>query len=147
MTKKEAPTIVVRAAKAEDTSNIYRLMKAEADVLKRDLNPSSAIYFIAQVLEHGYIAVADLSGRVVAAAICPSDEVALEMRGLFTLKGFEESGADVALFAHCIKKARDAGKQLMMIAPVSKETVRMVDVGQELGMVVTSQTFMTKANG
>lgn len=113
-------SIVVRRARPVDCVNIYRLIKPllETQVVEPDEGKSLA--YVLHLVENAYVVVADLSGRVVGAAVCSaypppfSREFLIDLEFLAAAPSFEQRGVKQALLRNVVNYARKNDAALRM---------------------------------
>jgi hypothetical protein len=106
---KTPPTIKVRRAIPEDVVNIYRLVRKRTETVQPHFlgvpEPHRGMAFLLDLIQNGYVIVADLSGRIVGCLGCsvyevphgPKDSWVMDAEFTAFAPGFEDNGTGAAL--------------------------------------------------
>lgn len=119
---KKPPTIKIRRAKAEDVVNVFKLLQRRTGGTNSPAaeNHHAAIAYVLDLIEVGYVVVADLSGRLVGAIGCsvskkPDGNDRLDVALFAIAQGFDASGADEALMSKLISYTKTNGHSLKVV--------------------------------
>lgn len=106
---KPSPTIKIRRATPEDVVNIYRLVRKRTETEEPHFlgvpDPHRGMSFVLDLIQRGYVIVADLSGRIVGCLGCsvyeipygPKDSWVMDAEFIAFAPGFEDNGTGAAL--------------------------------------------------
>lgn len=100
----ESKGLIVRPAVAYDAVNIVRLLtKAWQEMDASEVNTGKAMAYVTAMLANSYVAVADLSGRIVGTIACGhfkppwSDVEMVRQEWFYVLRSFREGTASADL--------------------------------------------------
>lgn len=116
--------IIVRRARPADCVNVFRVLRPQFEAQPVEVDDGKAIAFVLHLIENAYVVVADLSGRVVGAAVCSaypppfSREFLLDLEFLAAAPSFEQRGVKEALLSNVANYARQNGiAQRLTLSP------------------------------
>jgi hypothetical protein len=113
--KTNSPTIKIRRAVPEDVVNIFKQTRNRAETEKPHFlgvpDNHRGMAFILDLIQNGYVIVADLSGRIVGCLGCsvyeipylPKDSWVMDAEFIAFAPGFEDNGTGAALLQNLRK--------------------------------------------
>lgn len=138
--------IVVRRARPVDCVNVYRLLKPQFETQTIEHDEGKAVAYVLHLIENAYVVVADLSGRVVGAAVCSaypppsSREFLIDLELLAAAPSFEQRGVKEALLRNVAHYARKNDVALRM-ALSPEDAAAHGEILRKSGFAAVSQVF------
>jgi hypothetical protein len=153
---KPSPTIKIRRATPEDVVNIFRLIRKRTETEQPQFlgvpDHHQGMKFLLDLIQNGYVIVADLSGRIVGCLGCSVYEIPYGAPGSWVMDGefisfapgFEENGTGAALLQNLRKFV--LGKMPLRLIACKTDASRFGELLSKIGFAEEGTVYVLGVN-